>query len=111
MEGENREPDDFERYKRLIFDPRTAHGMIPFALRAFPERAPELRDIALARVAQLDPRSDENFSYDMVLADFPPGSFSEPLPLLAELLRDPERRRRLDRLAARFGEAEDVAPR
>lgn len=111
MSGDTLKPGDLDRYKRLIRDSRTSHGIEDRAREAFPGEVSQLRDVIFERIATLSPVSDDNFAYDNELGDFPAGTFAQPTPLMLSLLRDRERRSRLPHLITRLADGgPDAAP-
>jgi len=80
MRGETLQADDLERYKRLIRDPRTSEQIVTNAVKAFTDRAIQLREVVFQRMERVASRSNDNYIYDRVLGDFPPGAFKYPSP-------------------------------
>lgn len=104
MTGSTREPEDFGRYVKLIAGPRLDLEVVMRAIDAFPERAVEISDVALARVASLPPDSGDIYWMNFTIDRFPAGTFAHPTAGMLAVLRSPERRRRMPRLVARLAE-------
>jgi hypothetical protein len=104
MRGETREPGDFARYLRLLADPRRGVEDFEYAMTAFPERAPELGELALRRALSLTPGSSDFHRLNALIEDFPPGTFAHPSASMLAMIRRPEHAR-MSSLIARLADA------
>lgn len=104
MRGATREPDDFARYLRLLADPRRGAEDFGYAMTAFPERAPELGELALTRALSLTPGSSDFHRLNALIEDFPPGTFAHRSTAMLSMIGRPEHAR-MPALIARLADS------